>query len=336
MRIQGISSDRDGTLWVANTQAVQSLHARLLDGSWFGFPGVVPGTTYGPIFVDSFGQKWIVLLSLSNLRRREGILVLDSGTSLETTEDDAFRVFNVQGSGGQGLPGTTVNDIAEDRSGRVWLATDQGLAYFINTGVIASDPNAIAIWPVRNNRNEGESQFLFRGFKINSVTVDPANNLWIGTDEGAWYITEPGAGFEIETHFSTENSPLLSDVVLAIAVDASSGEVFFSTDQGLISYTGTAVQAASSKQDLHIYPNPLVIQNTPDPRVTIEGLLEETEIRIVTAAGQFVNRIDARGGRAVWDARDANGRLVPSGMYLVIAVDQNGAGSAIGKAAIIH
>ena len=119
-------------------------------------------------------------------------------------------------------------------------------------------------------------------------------------------------------------------------MDASSGEVFFSTDQGLISYTGTAVQAASSKQDLHIYPNPLAIQNTPDPRVTIEGLLEETEIRIVTAAGQFVNRIDARGGRAVWDARDANGRLVPSGMYLVIAVDQNGAGSAIGKAAIIH
>ncbi len=335
--VRGISSEPDGTLWVANTGAARPLHARLLDGTWSDFSSVAgPAVTYERIFVDSFRQKWIVTVSLNNLQRREGLVVLSTGSSLEDTSDDAFRYFSDSGSNGQGLPGTVINGIAEDKSGRVWLATDEGLAYFVNTGIIAQDPNAIAIWPLRAERQAGESQFLFFGLKINDVAVDPANNLWVATDAGVWYVEEAELGFRDVANFTAENSPLLSNVVLSVAVNEVTGEVFFSTDLGLISLQGDATAAAPSQQDLFVYPNPVRIEGSRDPDIFIEGLLDETDVSILTAAGTLVASIEARGGRIRWNGRDNNNQPVPSGMYIVVAVDQNGESASYGKVAIIR
>ena len=290
-RVRGIASEQDGTLWVANTGAPQALHARLLDGSWTGFSAVGgTGLTYGKIFVDSFDQKWIVTIPTNNLQRNEGLIVLDTGSSLVDLSDDAFRYFSDSGSNGTGLPGTAVSAIAEDKSGRIWLATDEGLAYFINTGIVAQDAGSVAIWPLRAEREPGEGQYLFFGLKINDVTVDPANNLWVATDAGAWYVEEIAGGFRDVLNFTTENSPLLSDVVLSIAVNEMTGEVYFSTDLGLISYQGDAISPANQAQDLFVYPNPVRISETGDPQIFIEGLLDETDVSILTPAGTLVTQ----------------------------------------------
>ena len=317
--------------------STRPLHLRLLDGSWTGFPSAVGNNlTYERLFVDSFRQKWIVTVTTNNLDRRVGLLVLDTGDEITDASDDAFRYFSDTGSNGQGLPGTSVNSIAEDNSGRVWVGTDEGLAYFVNTGIIAQDPNAIPIWPLRASRQEGESQFLLFGLKINAITVDPANNLWVGTDIGAFYVTEADLGFDIVAQLTTQNSPLLSDVILSIAVDERTGDVYFSTDQGLISVKGDAVAPVQDGEDLFVYPNPVRIEENDTPSIIIEGLVEETSVYILTAAGSLVNQLEARGGRVRWDARDRNNELVPSGMYLIIAKDQNGSDSAYGKVAIIR
>ena len=335
--VNGISSEPDGTVWVSNTGAAQPLHVRLLDGQWTGFNGVLGNSfTYHRLFVDSFGQKWIVPGPMSNLQSRSGLLVLDSGTSVSDASDDAFRYFSERGSGGQGLPSVVVNTLAEDKSGRLWIGTDEGLAYFVNTGIIASDPNATAIWPLRSNRVAGESQFLFFGLKINDIAVDPANNLWVATDAGAWYVEEADLGFQDVLHLTAENSPLLSNIVLSIAVDERSGTVYFSTDLGLISLDGGAVAPAEEKQDLFVYPNPVRIEGDIEPEITVEGLLDETDVRILTPAGSLVASFEARGGRIRWNGRDTNNRFVPSGMYIVVALDQNGEGAAYGKIAVIR
>ncbi len=335
--IRGISSEPDGTLWVGNTGAAQPLHARLLDGTWHSFSSAVGSAlTYERIFVDSFRQKWIVTISLNNLQRREGLLVLDSGPTIDDASDDIFRYFSENGSNGQGLPSPIINAIAEDKSGRIWVATDNGPAYFVNTGIIAQDQNAVPIWPLRASRQPGESQFLFFGLKINDITVDSANNLWMATDAGAWYVEEADLGFQDIAHYTADNSPLLSDVVLGIAVNEVNGEVFFSTDLGLISMQGDATAPVNKKQDLFIYPNPVNISELGDPEIFIEGLLDETDVSILTPAGSLVTSIEARGGRVQWNGRDSNNQLVPSGVYLVIAVDKNGDGAAYGKVAIIR
>jgi len=335
--IRGISSEPDGSLWVSNTGARQPFHLRLLDGTWHSFFSILGSSlTYERLFVDSFRQKWVVTVRTNNLQARDGLLVLDSGDDITDASDDVFRYFSEEGSNGQGLPSPVVNAIEEDNAGRIWVGTDEGLAYFVNTGIVARDPNSVPIWPLRASRQSGESQFLLFGLKVNSITVDPANKLWIGTDIGAFYVREADLGFEIEAQLTTQNSPLLSNVILSIAVDERTGEVYFSTDLGLISVNGEAVAASNDSQDLFIYPNPVRVQEQGEPNVIIEGLLDETTIRIMTASGSLVARLEARGGRVRWNGRDLNNELVPSGMYIVAAIDQNGSDTAYGKVAIIR
>jgi hypothetical protein len=78
------------------------------------------------------------------------------------------------------------------------------------------------------------------------------------------------------------------------------------------------------------------VEGSAEPEIFIEGLLDETDIRIVTPAGALVASLEARGGRVRWNGRDRNNELVPSGVYLVIAVDRNGGGAAHGKVAVIR
>ena len=136
--------------------------------------------------------------------------------------------------------------------------------------------------------------------------------------------------------FTAEETPLFSDIVSAIAVDGLSGRVYFGTDKGLVSWRGDAINPAEAKRDLFVYPNPVQIEGTATPDIYIDGLVSETEIRIVTVHGELVKTFSARGGRARWDGRDDRQQLVPSGVYLVVAVGQRGEGVAFGKVAVIQ
>ncbi len=121
-----------------------------------------------------------------------------------------------------------------------------------------------------------------------------------------------------------------------MVVDGSSGDVFFSTSLGLVSYAGEAVTPSVSARDLFVYPNPARLSNSSTTNIYIEGLVEETDIRIITATGSLVRRLSARGGRTLWDGRDETGRLVNSGVYLIVAVGTDGTGAAHGKVAVIR
>ncbi len=335
--VGGIGSQPDGTVWVSNVDAARPLSVWQPGEGWASLPSPInSGLTLGRVYVDSFGQKWIIAVDRRNLRVNVGVVVLDTGSTPADASDDESLFLSEEGGAGQGLPGVGVNAVVEDRDGLVWIGTDEGLAYVVNTGIVARDPNTTPIWPIRADRREGESQFLLFGLKINDLAVDPANRLWVATDEGAWLIEEAGLGFQEVAHFTTENAPLFSDIIVSVDVDARTGDVYLVTDAGLLSYRSEAIAPAEQSQDLVVYPNPARFSADVAPEIYIEGLVEETEIRIVTPGGELVRRIEARGGRTRWDGRDESGRLVPSGMYVIIAVGTNGEKAAVGKVAVIR
>ncbi len=338
----GIAGDDNGGVWATTRGSSTPLHYRSADGEWAGLPPMVGegltsnSTAYGKIFIDSFGQKWIIVREESSFGLVKGLAVLDTGLSPTDPSDDSFRFFGNRGGGGQGLPSRSVKAVVEDRDGLVWVGTDEGLAFFVNTGVVARDPNAVAIWPQRADRSEGA--FLFLGLPVNDLAVDPANRLWIATNDGVRLIQPAEGGYEELLHLTKDNSPLLSDAVLSVEVVADRGEVFLATAEGLVSAQIDAVTAAQNVRDLFVYPNPVVLGESgmAQEQVTIEGLVDETRMSIVTALGRVVATITTRGGRAVWDLRDNDGAVVPSGVYLVIAVGENGEGTAFGKVALIR
>ncbi len=337
--VGGIGSSNDGTIWITTRGTSLPFHARLPDGTWLGFgPYIGEGlstrsTAFGQVFVDSFDQKWILVRDENNFTKTRGLLVVDTGVP-DSREDDIFQFFGEKGGAGQGLPSRTVLSVTEDRDGLVWLGTDSGPAYFVNTGIVAADPSARAIWPQWADRSQGT--FMLFGLRINDVAVDPANQLWFATDDGAWLVRAVEGGYETVQHFTEDNSPLFSDEVLSVAVTGDTGEVYFSTSLGLVSYSGDATTPSPKVKNLFVYPNPARFSASSAPDVFIEGLVEETDIRILTATGSLVRKLKARGGRARWDGRDEAGSLVSSGVYLVIAVGKKGMGTAHGKVAVIR
>ncbi|QXD17293.1 regulator [Rhodocaloribacter litoris] len=339
--VGGVASDPDGTIWATTRASPRPLHVRTPDGTWTALPPYTgqgltfASTAYGRIYVDAFEQKWIVIRNENNLGQIRGLMILDTGGTPTDPSDDVFRFLDEEGGAGRGLPSPAVTAVVEDQEGLVWIGTEEGLAFMINTGIVARDPNNVPSWPTWADRSRGT--FTLFGLRINGLAVDPANRLWAATNEGAWLIrAAPEGGYDLVAHFSTDNSPLFSNTVLSVAVDARTGQVYFATDRGLLSYQGDAVAPAEKPGDLFVYPNPVVLADGDTPDIIIEGLVQETEVRIVAPHGAVVARLSARGGRVRWDGRDLDGRLVPSGVYLVIAVGQNNEGTAYGKVAVIR
>ena len=336
--VGGVGSNQDGGVWVTNTTASRPLHFRTRDGEWTSLPapdcsGTPPTTAFGDLLVDSSGLLWILVQDIGNLRLTRGIVVLDTNDTPGDPTDDICQFIGREGALGRGLPSVRIHSVAEDRVGRIWVTTDEGPAFFVAGAGAASDPSLEASWPIWSSRQE--ASYVLHDLPVVGITTDPSNRLWMATREGA-YLVEETNNFDLVHRFTTRSSPILSNVVNTIAVDGASGRVFISTDRGLVTYDGDAIDPVENVQRLFIYPNPVVIAGDADPDIYIEGLIKETDIRIMSVSGELVGQIAGSGGRARWNARDEDGRLVPSGTYIVAAVGRNGEGTAFGKVAIIR
>jgi ligand-binding sensor domain-containing protein len=338
--VRGIAADQAGNVWVSNVFGETQLVVRRADGEWVQIQPVcgnytIAGNVLHRLFIDSVGNKWFIVVQETNLRVPKGVMVYESGPTLGE-DDDECRFFSTEGGGGQGLPSVVVNAVAEDRDGRIWVGTNSGLAFTPTSRLLARSTGEVFIWPQPSDRSLGN--FLLFGVRITALAVDASNRIWIGTfDQGVYAVQDsPEGGFDVVAHFTPENSPLLSESVVSIAADGRSGRVFFATDRGLVSYDAGAITPVQTAGDLRVSPNPVRIDGDVVPRIRIDGLVEATELRIVTASGELVRRMTTRGGQVEWDGRDLDGRIVRSGMYLIVAVGTGGEGRGVGKIAIIR
>lgn len=328
----GLAVDDGGNLWVTNRLASPPLHVRTPDGTWAGLrrpPGVPTSATYREIFLDSFGQKWIVARSTVT-NAGAGLVVLDTrGTPLDDSDDRAAYVGSA-GSVGVGLPSESVTAVAEDLNGRMWIGTERGLASVFSPGSIFAG-NAVA--QITWARIPDETDWFLRDLRILDIAVDPANRKWLASESGVWVVN--GAGNEVVEHFTTANSPLTSDVVVDVEVDARDGTVYLATSGGLFSYRSGAVAPVREAGDLFVYPNPARADGGALPTISITGLVDDADVRVLTVDGQLVASFRTRGGSVQWDGRDQRtGDFVPSGVYLVAASGEGGTG--YGKVAVIR
>ncbi|RYZ26490.1 MAG: hypothetical protein EOO10_15400 [Chitinophagaceae bacterium] len=317
-RVAGLAFDSDNNLWVSNFGSNQQLHVLKNDNTWQSFtaPFTLNENAAAQIVIDDAGQKWIQS-PLGN-----GLLVFDEG-NFSNPSDDKWKLVRAA-SGVGGLPSNEVLCLAKDKSGFIWVGTDNGI------GVIQCPQEVFtsgceAILPVIN---EGSfANYLFKGQEVRSIAVDGADRKWIATASGVWLIAKDGD--KVLANFTEQNSPLISNDVKRVAINGSTGEVFFATAKGLISYRGTATEYEESKGSVLVYPNPV----PPDfnGNIGVRGLPENAVVKITESNGRLVYQTRSLGGQAVWNGRDYKGRRASSGIYLVMTVDENKAEKVVAK-----
>jgi hypothetical protein len=312
-RITALAISNDG-VWITNYGGAQSLHLLKADGTWESFSFPYSGSQNPlQLVVDQIGQVWMAL----NPSVGGGLIVFNR------KENKSVLLSEVVGAGA--LPSRQVYSLAVDRSGQVWVGTAAGVAYFTNPSQVFSG-NVNSIKPIYNGR------FLLRDETVTALAVDGGNRKWIGTLRGTWLFNPFGE--EEIYNFNTGNSPLLSDKISDIEINPVTGEVFFATEKGIISFRSDATSSENDFNEVKIFPNPVAADF--NGLISISGLATDARIKVIDISGKLVWQTIANGGTATWNARDYNGRRAATGMYLVIAVSQDGSESVIGKIAVLN
>ncbi len=309
--------DSKNNLWLLNHFAANRkvLSVRTLNNIWhhYEFGGNISPQSVetSALEIDENDTKWFIVNS--GVR---GLYYFNENNTHESLTDDTWgRLSSTEYFSGQLL-----TSLAVDKRGELWVGTSLGVTIITNTSAPLS--GRISVFGLRQQT-------------INCIAVDPLNRKWVGTRQGVFVMSADGS-FLLE-QYDSKNSPLPSDDIKSIAVDERRGTVYIGTDFGMTSLTTDAVKPNENYDDIFIYPNPFVLQNNSSLKLTIDGLVQNSSIKILTVSGKLVNEFATSGGRITsWDGRDSKGNLVASGVYIIVAYDNDVNKVAATKVAVLR
>lgn len=308
--ITGLDFDSKNNLWIANSGTDKRLSVKTSDNKWCAFN--IGSSDISKLVVDKNNYVWI-------LNRDGNFIVYNDNNTPSNPADDRQKIIS-KTAGQGGLP-ESANCMAVDKNGTMWVGTNDGLALFYSTSKIfqnGANYDASRILVPRNDGSE-QADYLLSGESVMAIAIDEANNLWVGTKNGVFYISNNG--LTEYHHFTEENSPLLSNTIQGIAID-DEGNVFFATDKGIISYKAVATKGMKKNSDVVVYPNP--VHHDYSGVVGIKNLVPNSLVKITTVDGSFVTHLYSEGGQAVWDCTSIDGNKVAPGVYLIFVSDKTG------------
>jgi len=347
MRLDGAIFDKSSNLFFANMTGGKSVGVKVLraDGTWtkflYSFPNITQSEipTLGRILISNQNpnQKWI-----PSLRYAAGLCVFDDNGTLDSQSDDKsiflsqFTFLETDNNNNTipvSIAPSSVYTTAQDKNVTIWVGTDQGPFLFNNLSKVFEPGYTCSRVKIPRNDDSGLADYLLLNEKIKAIAIDGANRKWIGTESSGAYLMSDNGQITIQ-HFTTVNSPLLSNNILSIAINPISGEVFFGTDQGIVSYQSDASEAGTIFGDVHAYPNP--VREGYNGIITVTGLIQNARVKITDLNGNLVCETISNGSIATWDGKDVHGRKVNTGIYLVVCVSEDGTQSTITKILVIN
>lgn len=330
-----VALDNDENLWIANQYAQNDNVIAVLtaDSRWTHFnieesKGYLNYHTTSIVF-DRNGRVWFaseVHTGETPSPANGGIAVLDYNGTLFDKDDDEWHWITTT----NGLANNAVYALAFDNNEELWIMTADG----IQRAVVASN------FPNRYFSQIDNAVLTSVPFaKECRIKVDGLNNKWITTvGYGVKVYTHNGIWLNDVEGYTAENSGLLSNTVLDIAFNNAAGLVYLATTKGISVYKSAYAVYGNQYKELKIFPMPYEI---PSARpLVIDGLLQESDVKIITLDGTFIRHLsyfdgEVIGQQAFWDGKDHNGRYVSSGVYLCMAYTKEG-DTTVGKIAVIR
>ena len=330
----GIQYDVDGNLWMLCSETHDIIRILKADGKWTSLH-------YDEIDSVSLCDDYLMhssgLMFLNSRRmERRGFFGFDTSGTLDTQRDDRHILRStIINQDGTSYSPDEFYCMTEDLDGRIWCGTNLGV--FVIEDATRYFDNDFRFQQIKISRNDGSglADYLLNGVAISCITVDGANRKWIGTHTDGLYLISAD-GTEMLHHFTTSDSPLISNTIQCVAVHPTTGVVMIGTDMGLCSYNADATEAAEEMDadDVLVYPNP--VKPDYNGTIAVRGLSMDAEVKILSSTGQLVWSGVSAGGTFTWDGRTQKGRRVASGVYHIVANNAEGKKAIVARIVIIR
>lgn len=321
IRIEQSAYDKEGNLWMTNGLVEKCLKVLKTDNQWasYNMTSILSNyfnTRFSKLVIDKNNTKWMATTT-------DGVVAFNETNA-------TYKKITVGETLGN-LPAEGVRALAIDNRNQLWIGTTKGLRVLSSTSNFESNEqmkaNAIIIL------ENGLAQELMYEQFITDIVVNGSNQKWIGTaDSGVFLFSSDGQ--QTIYHFTKDNSPLPSNVINDIDINPATGEVFFATDKGMVSFQGTSTRPADSLADVYVYPNPV----RPDffGTVKIAGLISKANIKISDIAGNLVYETTSEGGTIEWDTTAFGKYKVASGVYMIFIAAEDASDTVVKKVMIIR
>ena len=316
--ISDLKPDSKGNVWFVNplSSAGKPLSVYTKDKKWIHYsftnPTISTNEFLDKMVIDENNVKWFFAT-----QGNRGIYYFNDKGTLENTLDDTQGYI----SKSDGLSSDLISYLTLDRRGQLWIGTDVGVNMISDPTRPKTTLSTLVGLSVRNQ-------------SVNCIAVDPIDQKWVGTNNGVFVLSSDG--YQLINYFNAKNSPLPNDNVMSITIDSKSGKVYIGTDYGLAELSTSFIEPKESFESLYIYPNPFVI-GKEESSVTIDGLIRNSSIKILSVTGDLVANFETPGGKiAFWNGKDSNGNLVSSGVYFIVAFDEEGNNIKTSKVAVIR
>ncbi|MCO6174638.1 T9SS type A sorting domain-containing protein [Flavobacterium sp. NRK F10] len=319
IRINSLAFDREGNLWMSNAFVDRGLKVLRAGGQWqsYNLSNVLTNIAtgrYGSMAIDNNLTKWLPTLNDGLLAYNEILnkyIVLDTETA--------------------NLPDNDVRKVVIDNNNQLWIITYRGLRILYNVSTFLQQEelttNNIVI-------QEGDlAQELFYQQSLIDIEVDGANRKWISVADGGVFLVSSN-GQQTIYQFNKNNSPLPSNNVNDIEIDGVTGEIFFATDKGMVSFLGTSTKPSDDLENVYVYPNP--VRPNYVGTIKIAGLTDKANVKITDIEGNLVFETTSAGGTIEWDGTAFGKHRVASGVYMIFVATEDGMDTTVKKVMIIR
>lgn len=322
VRVGSLCIDNRGTLWMAQGSVESPIVVRTAEGKMgaISYPGIAHVNAFGPMLALPNGVKWL-LISHRDANATNGVFIFDDkGTPLDSSDDQYRLVNQFVDRTGKEIATKNYYDLALDPSGSLWIATDKGPISISSPSTFISQSTPIASRPIGGQAPN--LYYVLDNMPITAIAVDALGNKWCGTNSDGLYLLSPD-GSKLLAHYTKDNSPLLTNDIISLAIDIKLGQLYIGSSVGLVSlYIGQTNNWVNQSKEVYVYPNPLRPED-PD-LITLSRLPAGTTVRILDSAGNLLYQEVALVGQLTITTRLPSGERYPSGIYYALLSDSEG------------
>lgn len=327
IRISGIDYDKKRNIWMINRANENQINILKPDGNW-------QSITFNQISDEETGElKSIGNNMIWSIINNKGFFIINHNNTIDNVNDDIVRLYYPYDAENERI-GTNILCFDVDKDGDLWFGTDEGVGVFYKPNEF--NENYFHASRIKITALLGDSlttNYLLKTDKITSMCIDDANRKWFGTETSGTYLMNSSGTKEI-LHFDTKNSPLPSNTISSIAIEPKTGEVFFVTPKGVVSYRADATEGDNDFKNVYVFPNP--VRSNYTGIISITGLAVDVNVKITNIAGNLVYETTSKGGQASWNGRNFDGKRVATGIYLIFCANEDGTKSFVTKLLFIN